>query len=86
MAGYAVELSRGAAKVLKALDRRAQVRVVARLQELAENPRPHDAKKLQGEAGIYRVRAGDYRILYEIFDKRLLVYVLKIGHRREVYR
>lgn len=86
MARYAVEISRGAAKALKTLDRRAQVRIVARLQELAESPRPRDAKKLQGEAGVYRVREGDYRILYEIFDKRLLIYVLKIGHRREVYR
>ena len=86
MARYAVELSRAAAKALRAMDRRAQVRVVVRLQELAENPRPRDAKKLQGETGIYRMREGDYRILYEILDKRLLVYVLKIGHRREVYR
>ena len=86
MARYAVELSRGAAKALRALDRRVQVRIVARLRELAESPRPHDAKKLQGEVGVYRVREGDYRILYEIFDKRLLIYVLKIGHRREVYR
>lgn len=86
MARYAVELSRSAARALKALERRAQVRMVARLQELAENPRPHGAKKLQGEVGVYRVREGDYRILYEIIDKRLLIYVLKIGHRREVYR
>lgn len=83
---YAVELSRGAAKTLRELERKMQLRIVARLQELADNPRPRDAVKLRGETGVYRVREGDYRILYEIFDKRLVVHVLKIGHRREVYR
>lgn len=63
-----------------------QVRLVARLRRLAENPRPPDTRKLQGVENVYRVREGDYRILYEIFDTKLLVYVLRIGHRREVYR
>ncbi len=85
-AHYTVELSRGAAKTLKALERKMQIRVLARLQELANNPRPRDAKKLHGEESVYRVREGDYRILYEIFDNYLLIHVLKIGHRREVYR
>lgn len=85
-AHYSVELSRGAAKALKALERKMQIRILARLQELADNPRPLDAKKLHGEEPVYRVREGGYRILYEIFDKRLVVYVLKVGHRRDVYR
>ncbi|MGH8283458.1 MAG: type II toxin-antitoxin system RelE family toxin [Gammaproteobacteria bacterium] len=81
---HAVELSHGAAKTLRELERKMQLRIVARLQELADNPRPRDAVKLQGVAGVYRVREGNYRILYEIFDKRLVVHVLKIVHRREV--
>lgn len=85
-AHYTVELSRGAAKALKTLDRKMQIRVLARLQELGENPRPLDAKKLHGEESVYRVREGDYRILYEIFNNYLVIHVLKIGHRREVYR
>jgi len=83
---YQVELSRAAEKAIRGLERKMQVRIARRLRQLAENPRPHDSKKLQGEHGVYRVREGDYRILYEIFDKKLLIYLLQVGHRREIYR
>ena len=57
-----------------------------RIDRLVENPRPVGAIKLAGEEGVYRLRSGDYRILYTLQDNLLLVLVLKIGHRREVYR
>jgi len=83
---YRVELSRAAEKAIRGLERKMQVRIASRIRQLGENPRPHDAKKLRGEQGVYRVREGDYRILYEIFDKKLLIYLLQVGHRREIYR
>ncbi|MGH3628984.1 MAG: type II toxin-antitoxin system RelE family toxin [Sciscionella sp.] len=86
MAVYQVELSRAAAKAFRDLQRKMQVRIASRIRSLAENPRPHDVKKLQGQDNIYRLREGDYRLLYEIFDQRLLVHILRIGHRREIYK
>jgi mRNA interferase RelE/StbE len=53
---------------------------------LAENPRPHGVESLAGEKGLYRIRASDYRIVYQIRDDALLVLIVRIGHRREVYR
>jgi mRNA interferase RelE/StbE len=61
-------------------------RIVARIGELAEQPRPAGCEKLAGRDDCYRIRAGDYRVVYSIDDARRLIVVLKIGHRREVYR
>jgi mRNA interferase RelE/StbE len=83
---YSVYLSPGAERDLGALDKPAQRRVVARIEALASNPRPTGVTKLQGEANAWRIRVGDYRVLYTIEDGRLVVLVIKIGHRREVYR
>lgn len=83
---YEVRLARRAARVLAALQRRDQQRVRAALDLLADNPRPSNCVALQGEDGVYRVRVGDYRIVYEVIDSVLLVHVVRIGHRREVYR
>ncbi len=60
-------------------------RVVNRISQLAQNPRPADSKKLLGTSG-YRMRQGDYRILYTIDDEQRVVQVFRVGHRREVYR
>lgn len=86
MAAYQVELSRAAAKAIRSLDRKMRLRIASRMRALAENPRPRDVKKLQGADDVYRVREGDYCIVYEIMDRRLLIHVLRIGHRREIYR
>ncbi|MDE2196762.1 MAG: type II toxin-antitoxin system RelE/ParE family toxin [Gammaproteobacteria bacterium] len=86
MTVYRIEFSCSAAKALRDLERKTQVRIWSRLRLLAENPRPHDVKKLQGAENVYRVREGDYRIVYEIHDKKLLIHVLRVGHRREIYR
>jgi mRNA interferase RelE/StbE len=53
---------------------------------LAENPRPHGVESLAGEKGLHRIRAGDYRIIYQIRGDALVVLNVRIGHRREVYR
>ena len=60
-------------------------RILARLAELETNPRPPDVKKLKGRAA-WRIRVGDYRVIYEIHDRELQILVVTIGHRREIYR
>ena len=83
---YEVRLVRRAVRSLADLQQRDQQRIRAAIDLLAENPRPPNCVALQGEAGVYRVRVGDYRIVYELFDRVLVVQVVRIGHRREVYR
>jgi mRNA interferase RelE/StbE len=61
-------------------------RIVSRIQALAENPRPYGCEKLSGQFDRYRVREGNYRIVYSIDDDKLLVDVVKVGHRKDVYR
>lgn len=83
---YAVEFTRRAAKDLTALPRPAQLRVARRIDRLADSPRPRGCRKLAGPEAFYRIRVGDVRIIYSIEDRRLVVLVIRIGHRREVYR
>jgi mRNA interferase RelE/StbE len=68
------------------LDKTTQARLGRRIESLADNPRPQGVKKLAGEDDFYRVRMGDYRIVYQIRDKSLLVLIVRLGHRSEVYR
>lgn len=83
---YSVEVSPAAAKQLRKLDPPARRRIQAAIDLLAENPRPPTATQLVGGAGEWRVRTGDYRIIYEVHDTVLVVLVLRVGHRREIYR
>ena len=78
-------MTRSAAKELERVPTKDRQRMVAKIGALAGNPRPVGAEKLSGE-DKYRVRQGDYRILYEIVDSDLIVTVVRIGNRREVYR
>lgn len=82
---YRIVFKASAAKQRDSLQADAKVRVDAKIDELAENPRPAGAKKLKG-SDLWRVRAGDHRIVYSISDGVLLVLVVKIGHRRDIYR
>ena len=82
---YHVEVAAAAVRQLRKLDRSAQRRVQAAIELLAAEPRPNGAKKLVGGDGEWRVRTGDYRIVYEIHDNVLLVLVVAVGHRREIY-
>jgi mRNA interferase RelE/StbE len=83
---YTVEIRPAAARQLKKLTRVVQAQVIQQLEELELDPRPPDVKKLSGKNNLYRVRVGEYRIVYEIQDAVLLVLVLAVGHRREIYR
>lgn len=83
---YDVELAPRAARQLRALPPGIQAHVVDALAKLAGDPRPHGAILLTGPGKELRIRVRDYRIIYEIHDDVLLVLVVKIAHRREVYR
>lgn len=82
---YSILLAPPAERQLKSLAEPVQKRIARRLRTLAENPRPHDVKTLAGEEDLYRLQEGDYRIVYTIRDKELIVLVVKIGARKEVY-
>ena len=83
---YTVRITRTAEKQLKKLPPPYQSRVAAVIASFEIEPRPTGCKKLSGEQDAYRVRVGDYRIVYDISDNEVTVLVLKIGHRKEIYR
>lgn len=83
---YRVEVAPAAARQLRKLDRQARRRIQAAVELLVDEPRPPGAKKLVGGDIEWRVRTGDYRIVYEIHDDVLLVLIVAVGHRREIYR
>ena len=85
MANYKLLIKPSAAKEIEALPMKDRRRIVAKMEALSGNPRPPGSEKLSGEEK-YRVRQGDYRVLYSIQDSSTTVTIVKIGHRREVYR
>ena len=87
MARYSVEIRTSAIQELEAVvPKRERQRVAQRIVALADQPRPRGCEKLTAEGDRYRVRQGRYRIVYAVDDAALLVDVVKIGHRKEVYR
>ncbi len=85
MASYRLLIKPSAAQELEATPRKDRQRIVAKIKGLATNPRPRGCEKLSGEEK-FRLRQGDYRVLYSIQDSSTTVTIVKIGHRREVYR
>ena len=85
MAKYEIAIKKSAAKELQDIPKKDLRKVVKRIQSLAPNPRPAGSQKLSAHQQ-YRVRQGDYRIVYSIDDKESVVDIVKIGHRREIYR
>jgi mRNA interferase RelE/StbE len=82
---YSVQVAPAAVRQLRKLPPEARRRIQAAIELLAETPRPPGAKKLAGSSD-WRVRTGDYRIIYEIQDAQLIVLVVAMGHRRDIYR
>lgn len=82
---YQVEFTTAAARQIQKLPRPARVRVLEVITGLSDDPRPHGARKLVGEQHAWRVRAGDYRVIYDIIDATLTVTIVRAGHRRDVY-
>ena len=85
MGRYSIELVRSIRKDLRRIARKEVPKILKAIQSLADNPRPASSKKLTNEE-LYRIRIGNYRLLYEINDERLIVLVVKVGHRRDVYK
>ena len=83
---YRILVAPQARRQLAKLPREIRGRIGRRIEELAANPRPRNTIKLEGEEDLYRNRVGEYRIIYGIRDEELIVLVLEVGHRREVYR
>lgn len=86
MAKYRVEISATAERHLRRLPREDQVRVVRAVAALATEPRPPGCRKLQGYDDVFRIRVGTYRVIYSVGARCLLVIILKVGHRKNVYR
>ena len=82
---YSVRIAPAAERRLRKFDPQVRRRIQAAIDLLAANPRPPKATQLVGGAGEWRVRTGDYRIIYEIHDDQVLVLILRVGHRRDIY-
>ncbi|MGI8505138.1 MAG: type II toxin-antitoxin system RelE family toxin [Hassallia sp.] len=83
---YTVEFSKGARKQFIKLPLDVQKRIQTKINDLAIEPRPNAVKKLQGDDNSYRIRVGEYRVVYEIEDDVLIVTIIKVKHRSQVYK
>lgn len=83
---YRVEIAPAAQRQLRKLKKLAQKRILKGIEALADDPRPAGLRKLSGTEELYRIREGDYRIIHQIRDEVLLVLVVKVGHRKDVYQ
>ena len=87
MASYRVLIKPSAAKEIEAVDqKRGRQRIVASILALADSPRPTGCEKLAGESDRYRIRVGRYRVVYSIADDELVVLIVRVAHRKDVYR
>ena len=83
---YEIRFKASAWRLLRKLDREARGRIIAAIWALGDNPRPPGSRKLTATEDFYRIRVGRYRVIYEVRDDDLVVLVIKLGHRRDVYR
>ncbi len=82
---YSLKIKKSAFKELQSLDKKERIRIVSAIDQLTENP--HIGKVLKGElTGLRRIRSGNYRVIYEIKEREVLILVLRIAHRKQVYR
>jgi mRNA interferase RelE/StbE len=86
MDSFRIEFARSATKDLRGIDRQWIPRILEAIENLADNPLPVGCKKLVGSEHTFRIRVGDYRIVYDIQGSELVVYVVRVRHRRDVYR
>lgn len=86
MGNYTIQYKKSVDKELRKLSQLDRVLVVKKIKSLEQDPFPAGVTKLQGQANLFRVRQGDYRIIFQVKGKKLIILIVKIGHRREVYR
>jgi len=85
VAKYKLQIKPSAAKELKRLPKTDLQKVIKKIQSLSSDPRPVGCEKLSGEEK-YRIRQGNYRVVYSIEDDKLIIFIVKIGHRRDIYK
>ena len=83
---YEIVFKPSVAKQLRKLPKGEQRKIVEKVKGLSTDPRPHGVKKLQGKTSLYRLSAGDYRIIYTIEDDKLKILILRVGDRKDIYR
>ena len=83
---YSVEFRPAALKSLRRIPKKDLLRIKKKIEELADNLPDQNTTKMQGDNSFYKIRSGDYRIIYEIHDDRLVILVVKVGHRKDVYK
>ena len=83
---YQIEFSASAAKEFRGLSKDLQRRIVPAIDGLVQDPRPHGVRKLVGHDRLYRIKVGNYRIVYEIDDQAALIRITRVRHRRDAYR
>lgn len=83
---YSIQFTPRATRDLEGLPRPDQLRIAARIDSLATKPRPAGCQKLKGPQPFYRIRIGDFRVIYSIQDRKLVVLVVRIGNRKDIYR
>ena len=85
MAEYSITFARSARRELEVLDSTVIPRILSKIESLAAQPRPHGSRKLTGEKHLWRIRIGDYRVIYSILDKERRIDITTVRHRREAY-
>jgi len=85
MEKYKITIKKSAVKEMADIPQKTLRKIIKRIRSLAQNPRPTGSQKLSSQQ-YYRIRQGDYRIVYSVDDKNLIIDIVKIGHRREIYR
>ena len=86
MVGYRIELNRPAVREIEALEQIQAARILEAIEALSSDPRPRGCRKLAGSDNSYRLRVGQYRVLYQVYDANHLITVFAIGYRRDIYR
>lgn len=86
MSGYSISFARSARRELERLPERTAIRILSKIETLAVDPRPRGCKKIQGSTSLWRIRIGDYRVIYEVDDDAAVVDVNIVRHRTEAYR
>ena len=82
---YSIFIEKSAQKDRAKIPQKDRIRIIKSIEELSRNPRPAKSKKLTGR-DAWRIRVGDYRVIYEIYDVRLLILIVVIGHRKDIYK
>ncbi len=83
---YKASFKKSALKELKKLPQKQQILIISTVKDLTNDPLPHGYKKMVGSEATYRIRVGNYRIIYNIHDQKLSIEIIRVGHRKDVYR